>query len=126
MQGRTEIAFRLDGAGEMKGYGLPRFLEVVNVKGGYIRRRWITLKTLSSSINLGCGMSCGVEGPIAQIGGSIGSTVARALRPRPQRLRVLIACGSASAQVLTAEYTAPMRYLVGDSLTAQRAAASGS
>jgi CIC family chloride channel protein len=83
--------------GEMKGYGLPNFLEIVNVQGGYIRRRWITLKTLSASINLGCGMSCGVEGPVAQIGGSVGSTVGRALRPKQSRLRVLIACGSAAA-----------------------------
>jgi CIC family chloride channel protein len=83
--------------GEIKGYGLPRFLEIVNIKGGYLRRRWITLKTLSSAITLGSGMSAGIEGPIAQIGGSIGSTVGRALRPSFDRLRILIACGSAAA-----------------------------
>ncbi|MEE8312602.1 MAG: chloride channel protein [Candidatus Binatia bacterium] len=87
--------------GEMKGYGMPRFLELVNVKGGFIKRRWITLKTLSSAITLGSGMSAGIEGPIAQIGGSIGSTVGRALRPSQDRLRVLIACGSASAIAAT-------------------------
>jgi len=83
--------------GEIKGYGLPRFLETVNIKGGYLRRRWITLKTLSSAITIGSGMSAGLEGPIAQIGGSVGSTVGRALRPPFDRLRVLIACGSAAA-----------------------------
>ncbi len=87
--------------GEIKGYGLPRFLEIVNVKGGYIRRRWITLKTLSNAITLGSGMSAGVEGPIAQIGGSLGSTLGRTLRPSAERLRVLIACGSASAIAAT-------------------------
>jgi CIC family chloride channel protein len=92
--------------GEMKGYGLPRFLEIVNVHGGYLRRRWITLKTISSAITLGSGMSAGIEGPIAQIGGSIGSTVGRALRPSFERLRVLIACGSAAA--IAATFSSPI------------------
>jgi len=87
--------------GEIKGYGLPRFLELVNIQGGFLRRRWITLKTFSSAITLGSGMSAGIEGPIAQIGGSIGSTVGRALRPSFERLRVLIACGSAAAIATT-------------------------
>ncbi len=87
--------------GEMKGYGMPKFLELVNVKGGFLKRRWITLKTLSSAITLGSGMSAGIEGPIAQIGGSVGSTVGRALRPSQDRLRVLIACGSAAAIAAT-------------------------
>ncbi len=92
--------------GEMKGYGLPRLLEMVNQRGGYLRRRWITLKTISSAITLGSGMSAGIEGPIAQIGGSIGSTVARAIRPTADRLRVLIACGSASA--IAATFSSPI------------------
>lgn len=92
--------------GEMKGYGLPRFLEIVNVHGGYLRRRWITLKTISAAITLGSGMSAGIEGPIAQIGGSIGSTVGRALRPSFERLRVLIACGSAAA--IAATFSSPI------------------
>lgn len=87
--------------GEIHGYGLPRFLEIVNVRGGYIKRRWITLKTLASAITLGSGMSAGVEGPIAQIGGAIGSTVARVLRPSPERLRVMIAAGTAAAVAAT-------------------------
>ncbi len=92
--------------GEMKGYGLPRLLEMVNNRGGYLRRRWITLKTISSAITLGSGMSAGIEGPIAQIGGSIGSTVSRAIRPSADRLRVLIACGSASA--IAATFSSPI------------------
>lgn len=92
--------------GEMKGYGLPRLIEKVNNRGGYLRRRWITLKTISSAITLGSGMSAGIEGPIAQIGGSIGSTVARGIRPAADRLRVLIACGSASA--IAATFSSPI------------------
>lgn len=87
--------------GEIHGYGLPRFLEIVNVEGGFIKRRWVTLKTLASAITLGSGMSAGVEGPIAQIGGAIGSTVSRVLHPSPERLRVLIAAGAAAAVAST-------------------------
>ena len=107
MAGMTAIALleRLF-PGEMKGYGLPRFLELVNIKGGYLRRRWITLKTVSSAITVGSGMSAGIEGPIAQIGGSIGSTVGRVIRPSFERLRVLIACGSASA--IAASFRTPI------------------
>lgn len=83
--------------GEIQGYGLPRFLEIVNIEGGFIKRRWITLKTLASAITLGSGLCAGVEGPVAQIGGSIGSTVVRILRPTPERLRVMIAAGTAAA-----------------------------
>ena len=92
--------------GEVKGYGLPRFLEIVNFEGGYIKRRWITLKTLSAAITLGSGMSTGIEGPIAQIGGSVGSTIGRALRPSADSLRVLIACGSAAA--ISATFHSPI------------------
>jgi CIC family chloride channel protein len=92
--------------GEIKGYGMPRFLELVNITGGFLRRRWITLKTLSSAITLGSGMSAGIEGPVAQIGGSIGSTVGRALQPTFDRLRVLIACGSAAG--IAASYGSPI------------------
>lgn len=92
--------------GEIKGYGLPRFLEIVNLQGGYIKRRWITLKTLSAAVTLGSGMSTGIEGPIAQIGGSIGSTLGKALRPSAERLRVLIACGSTAA--IAATFQAPI------------------
>jgi CIC family chloride channel protein len=92
--------------GEIKGYGMPRFLELVNITGGFLRRRWITLKTLSSAITIGAGMSAGIEGPVAQIGGSIGSTVGRVLQPTFDRLRVLIACGSAAG--IAAAYGSPI------------------
>jgi CIC family chloride channel protein len=92
--------------GEIKGYGMPKFLELVNITGGFLRRRWITLKTISGAITIGSGMSAGIEGPVAQIGGSIGSTVGRALRPSFERLRVLIACGSAAG--ISASFGSPI------------------
>ena len=53
----------------------PRFLEMVNLEGARVQKRWMIVKTLGAAISLGCGASVGREGPIAQIGGSIGSAV---------------------------------------------------
>ena len=66
--------------GHALGYGFPRFLEMVHLEGGRVKRRWMIVKTLGAAISLGAGASVGREGPIAQIGGSIGSFVAQLLR----------------------------------------------
>ena len=66
--------------GHALGYGFPNFLEMVHLEGGRVRRRWMIVKTLGAAISLGAGASVGREGPIAQIGGSIGSAVAQLLR----------------------------------------------
>ena len=61
--------------GEVNGYGFTRFLRKVNLEGGYIRARTIILKIVSTALTIGTGNSAGVEGPIAQIGGAMGSQV---------------------------------------------------
>ena len=96
--------------GEVKGYGLPKFLELVNLRGGYLKRRWIVLKTIATAFTLGSGMSAGVEGPIVQIGGAIGSTVSRYLRTSAAQLKVLIACGAGAA--ISATFGAPITGVV--------------
>ena len=55
---------------------------------------------------MGSGMSAGVEGPIVQIGGAVGSTVSRYMRSSAARLKVLIACGAGAA--ISATYGAPI------------------
>src|SRR3982751_1433688 len=42
------------------------------------------------------GMSLGREGPLIEFGGSLGDTVSRWLRLPPDRLRVLVAAGTAA------------------------------
>ncbi|MGB6563537.1 MAG: chloride channel protein, partial [Candidatus Binataceae bacterium] len=61
--------------GDVLGYGFPNFLEMVNLGSARIKRQWIVLKALGAALSLGCGASVGREGPIAQIGGAIGSAV---------------------------------------------------
>jgi len=82
--------------GEVRGYGLPKFLEAVNLKGGVFRARTVVVKSVASAITIGTGGSAGTEGPIAQIGGAIGSVVGQTLKVGQERLRTLVACGVAA------------------------------
>lgn len=81
--------------GEVNGYGLPKFLRKVNLEGGYIRFRTIILKIISTGLTIGTGNSAGVEGPIAQIGGAMGSQVGQFFRVSGNRMKVYIAAGAA-------------------------------
>lgn len=88
------------------GYGMPGFLEAVNLKAARLSFRNTLLRTLAAVITLGSGGSAGVEGPMAALGGSLGALVARARRIVGEKLRVLVACGSSAA--IAAAYGAPI------------------
>ncbi len=81
--------------GEINGYGFTKFLRKVNLEGGYIRFRTIILKILSTALTIGTGNSAGVEGPIAQIGGAMGSQVGQFFKVSGNRMKVYIAAGCA-------------------------------
>ncbi|HLW70375.1 MAG TPA: chloride channel protein [Candidatus Binataceae bacterium] len=91
---------------DMLGYGFPAFLENVNLGNAQMRRRWIVLKALGAAVSLGCGASVGREGPIAQIGGAIGSALAQFRRLSADRAKVLIAAGAGAG--IAATFNAPM------------------
>jgi len=93
-------------SGAISGYGMPRFLISVHLRGGLIKAREIFLKMITSAITISTGGAAGVEGPIAQIGGAVGSTVGRFFSMGSQRLKVLIACGSAAG--IAAQFNAPL------------------
>ncbi len=81
--------------GEVNGYGFTKFLRKVNLEGGYIRARSIFIKIISTSLTIGTGNSAGVEGPIAQIGGAMGSLVGQFFRVSGNRMKLYIAAGCA-------------------------------
>jgi CIC family chloride channel protein len=60
-------------AREAKGHGVPEVMLAVATLGGRIRPRVAIVKALASSICIGSGGSVGREGPIVQIGSTIGS-----------------------------------------------------
>jgi CIC family chloride channel protein len=93
-------------AREAKGHGVPEVMEAVALRGGRIRPRVAVIKALASSICIGVGGSVGREGPIAQIGSALGSTVGQALRLSDERVRNLVACGAAGG--IAATFNAPI------------------
>ncbi|PLX47880.1 MAG: Cl- channel voltage-gated family protein [Desulfobulbaceae bacterium] len=92
--------------GEVNGYGFTSFLRKVNLEGGRIRFRTILLKTFATSLTIGTGGSAGVEGPIAQVGGAVGSQVGQFFRVSGDRMKVYIAAGCAGG--IGAMFNAPM------------------
>jgi len=92
--------------GEVNGYGFAKFLEAVNIKGGFLKFRNIILKTVGPALTIGSGGSAGVEGPIAVIGGTVGSTVGRLFKTSGKRTKLLIAAGSAAG--IAATFNAPI------------------
>jgi CIC family chloride channel protein len=98
------IIYRL--AIEAKGHGVPEVMEAVVLHGGRIRSRVAVIKALASAVTIGTGGSAGREGPIAQIGASLGSTAAGLLRMSEQRTRTLVAAGAAAG--IAAAFNAPL------------------
>jgi CIC family chloride channel protein len=92
--------------GDVLGYGFPNFLEMVNLGNARIHRTWIFIKAMGTALSLGCGASVGREGPIAQIGGAIGSTIAQARHLSAIRSKVLVAAGAGAGIATT--FNAPM------------------
>ncbi len=83
-------------APEAKGHGVPEVMYAVNKRGGRIRPRVVVVKALASAVCIGSGGSVGREGPIVQIGSTIGSWVGQVLGLRTDRVRLLLACGAAA------------------------------
>ncbi len=91
---------------EILGYGFPRFLEMIHLAEARISPWWIISKAVGPALSLGAGASVGREGPIAQIGGAIGSTVAQLTHLSSERSKVLIACGAGAGIATT--FNAPL------------------
>jgi CIC family chloride channel protein len=93
-------------AREARGHGVPEVMEAVALRGGRIRPVVAVVKSLASSINIGSGGSVGREGPIAQIGSALGSTLGQVLKLQPRYLRLLVAAGAAGG--ISATFNAPI------------------
>ena len=93
-------------APEAKGHGVPEVMQAILLKGGQIRGRVAFVKAVASAISIGTGGSVGREGPIIQIGSSLGSVVGQFLRVSPKRLKTLVGCGAAAG--IAAAFNAPI------------------
>lgn len=93
-------------AREAKGHGVPEVMESVALRGGRIRPRVALIKTIASALCIGTGGSAGREGPIVQIGSTLGSTAGQVLHAPPRRMRLLVGCGAAAG--ISATFNAPI------------------
>jgi CIC family chloride channel protein len=93
-------------APEVEGDGVAEVEAAVAVHGGYLPTRSIPFKILATSFTLGGGGSGGREGPIAQIGGAIGSAISRRFHLGEDQVRSLLAAGAAAG--ISASFNAPI------------------
>ena len=93
-------------APEAKGHGVPEVMQAVILKSGVIRPRVAVVKALASSITIGTGGSVGREGPIIQIGASLGSAVGQFFKVSGSRMKTLVGCGAAAG--IAAAFNAPI------------------
>jgi CIC family chloride channel protein len=91
---------------EARGPGVPVVISSVTSRQSTMRHRVTLLKALVTSLLIGSGASVGREGPIVQIGASIGSSLAQFFRLNPDLRRVCLACGAAAG--IAATFNAPI------------------
>ena len=89
-----------------KGHGIPEVMLAVRRKGGRIPGRVAVVKILASALTIGSGGSAGREGPIVQVGASLGSTIASWMHMPVSRVVLLATCGSAAG--IAATFHAPL------------------
>jgi CIC family chloride channel protein len=93
-------------AREACGHGVPEVMFAVARRGGRIAPQVAVVKSLASALCIGGGGSVGREGTIVQIGSAFGSTLGRVVEVAEDRMRVLVACGTAGG--IAATFNAPL------------------
>ncbi len=93
-------------APETKGNGIPNVIKAMIIENGDIKPKVPFWKFVLSIITIGTGGSAGSEGPIAQIGGGIGSFVGQKLKLTSAEKNVLVAAGAGAG--ITAVFNAPL------------------
>ena len=93
-------------AREAKGHGVPEVMDACLHQGGRIRPRVALVKILASAVSIGSGGSVGREGPIVQIGSSLGSSAGQFFGLQDAPLKTLVACGAAGG--IAATFNAPI------------------
>lgn len=93
-------------APETMGSGIAEVIEALGLHGGRLRTISIPVKLAATWITVGGGGSGGREGPAVQVGGAIGSSIARRFGLGEEMIRSLVAAGAGAA--LGASFNAPI------------------
>ncbi len=96
---------RIWGPGIESG-GVTETMVGLSVRGGYLPTRTVGAKIAATAATLGTGGSAGREGPVVQIGATIGSSFARYTRFGEDQIRGLVAAGAAAG--IGASFNAPI------------------
>jgi CIC family chloride channel protein len=88
-------------APEAKGHGVPEVMDAIFYRQGIIRPQVALVKSLASASSIGTGGSVGREGPIIQIGASIGSTLGQLILMSPWQRITLVAAGAGAGIAAT-------------------------
>jgi len=93
-------------APEVIGDGVPETIEALALRGGTIKTRTAPFKLLATLLTIGLGGSAGREGPMVQVGASVGSSVGRHWGLGEDQVRSLVAAGAGAA--IGASFNAPI------------------
>jgi CIC family chloride channel protein len=91
---------------EVAADGVPEAAAAVAIRSGYLPTRGAPLKIVATALTVGLGGSVGREGPIVQIGATVGSSIARHTGLGEDRVRSLVAAGAGAA--IGASFNAPI------------------
>jgi len=83
-------------APEAEGHGTDSVIRAFHRLKGVVRKRVIFMKAIASAITIGTGGSAGQEGPVAQVGAGIGSSLASALKLSDRDRRIFLMCGASA------------------------------
>ncbi len=90
----------------IEGGGVDATMVGISVRGGYLPTRTLGAKIAATAATLGSGGSAGREGPVVQIGATIGSSFARYTRFGEDQIRGLVAAGAGAG--IGASFNAPI------------------
>nr|WP_321514541.1 chloride channel protein [uncultured Pseudodesulfovibrio sp.] len=93
-------------ASEAKGHGVPEVMQAIALRGGRIRKRVAAAKIFASAVTIGSGGSVGREGPMVQIGASIGSSIGQLFKTPSVHMKTMVGCGAAAG--IAATFNAPI------------------
>ena len=79
---------------EAGGHGVAEVARAISEQDGHIPAHVAWVKALASSATIGFGGSAGLEGPVVQIGSSVGSALGRLLEVPPAELKTFVAAGA--------------------------------
>jgi CIC family chloride channel protein len=88
-------------APEARGHGVPEVLDAIYYKEGKIRPVVAAIKSLASAFSIGTGAAVGREGPIIQIGATLGSSVGQLINMAPWQRITLVAAGAGAGIAAT-------------------------